>query len=126
MSFGSERAHELLQLVDWSYSLSKARKEDMNKKLGEANRLIKGPNDQFHRDASNALKAEFAKGYYPGDPASSWNACDPEGDPLPRNPDDLDDDIADYTHIAGYNIPGKRTVEANMFEKGGIYYILNI
>jgi hypothetical protein len=30
MSTGQERAHELLQLVDWSYSLSKRGREDMN------------------------------------------------------------------------------------------------
>jgi hypothetical protein len=117
MSFGPEKAHELLQLVDWSYSLSKDRKEYMEEELSKTLALSQGFGGQNYKDAYYALRDEFAKGYYPGDPDSSWNACDPENDPLPRNPDDLDDDIAGYTHIAGYNIPGEYAVEANMFEK---------
>jgi hypothetical protein len=105
MRFEPEEAHELLQVVDLSYKLSAKRKELMAEELSKAWALWEGLGTQESLDAYNNLFNEYKKGYYR------------------ENPDNSDDDMAGYTHVAGYNILGDYTVEANMFEKEGKYYI---
>lgn len=113
----SERAHLLLQLVGWSYAATKSFEQKRMEKLQQH---MLGSKEYL--DALKDLNG-FVE---PKDMTSSgWDGtCDPAGDPEPENPDKLDEVIAGYKLVGTYNNIGDSVIEANVFRKGGQYFIV--
>ena len=127
-----ERAHLLLQLVQWSYDATKQHEDKISEILRKKNNekglhIPLTPEEEayynnylngFHKlegnDRGTIMEMEY----------DAWDGvCDPPNDPIPNPVDHLDSILSGFTRVGFYNNWSDDQVEVNVFTDGNEYFI---